>query len=63
MVKLNGQFVTPPLTCGLLPGVLREELLEHGEITEWTLYPDDLKRADELWLINSVRGWQSCVVV
>ncbi|MDO9068556.1 MAG: aminodeoxychorismate synthase component I, partial [Deltaproteobacteria bacterium] len=28
VVKLDGRILTPPLTCGLLPGVLREELLE-----------------------------------
>jgi len=60
VIKLDGQFVTPPLACGLLPGVLREELLERGEISEQLLYPDDLERAEELWLINSVRGWRSC---
>jgi len=60
VIKLDGQFVTPPLACGLLPGVLREELLERGEISEQLLYPDDLERAEELWLINSVRGWRRC---
>ena len=63
VLKLDGQLVTPPLTCGLLPGVLRGELLEQSKIIERTLYPDDLKRADELWLINSVRGWRRCVVI
>ena len=63
VVKLNGQLVTPPLTCGLLAGVLREELLEQGEITEQILYPDDLKRAEELWLVNSVRGRRRCVII
>ncbi len=58
VVKMDGQLVTPPLACGLLPGVLREELLDSGRITERILYPDDVKRADELWLINSVRGWR-----
>lgn len=63
VVKLDGRFVTPPEGCGLLPGVLRGELLEQGKITERILYPDDLERADELWLINSVRGWRHGVVV
>lgn len=63
VVKFDGQLVTPPLTCGLLPGVLRGELLEQSKIIERTLYPDDLKRADEIWLINSVRGWRRCVVI
>lgn len=63
VVKLAGTLVTPPLACGLLPGVLREELLERGEITERPLYPGDLELADEVWLINSVRGWRRCVVI
>lgn len=63
VVLLDGQFVTPALSCGLLPGVLREELLEQGEISERILYPADLERAEKVWLINSVRGWQRCVVI
>ena len=62
VVKLDGQLLTPPLGCGLLPGVLREELLERGKISERILLPADLKRAEELWLINSVRGWRRCVL-
>ena len=63
VVKLDGQLVTPPLECGLLPGVLREELLNQGTLAEMILTPDDLKRSEELWLINSVRGWQRCVMI
>jgi len=57
VLKLDTRLVTPPLACGLLPGVMREELLEQGFITERVLYPQDLQRAEEIWLINSVRGW------
>ena len=63
VVKLDGKRVTPPLRCGLLPGVMRAELLELGKISEQILYPEDLKRAEELWLINSVRGWRRCVII
>jgi para-aminobenzoate synthetase/4-amino-4-deoxychorismate lyase len=63
VVKLDGRFVTPPLFCGLLPGVLREDLLARGEIVEQVLVAADLGRADELWLVNSVRGRRQCVVV
>ncbi|MFZ2951314.1 MAG: aminodeoxychorismate synthase component I [Desulfuromonadaceae bacterium] len=63
VVNLDGRLVTPPLACGLLPGVLRGELLDNGEISEQILYPDDLERADEVWLINSVRGWRRCVLI
>lgn len=57
VLKLDGRLVTPPLYCGLLPGVMRQELLEQGKIIEQILYPQDLQRAKEIWLINSVRGW------
>ncbi len=63
VVKLEGRLVTPPLTCGLLPGLLRQELLEQGIIVESILYPADLKRVEDLWLINSVRGWRRGVIV
>jgi para-aminobenzoate synthetase/4-amino-4-deoxychorismate lyase len=57
VLKLDNRLVTPPLDSGLLPGVMRQELLEQGTITERVLYPQDLQRAEEIWLINSVRGW------
>jgi para-aminobenzoate synthetase / 4-amino-4-deoxychorismate lyase len=57
VLKLDHRLVTPPLASGLLAGVIRQELLEQGTIEEQLLYPHDLKRAEEIWLINSVRGW------
>lgn len=63
VVKQSGRLLTPALSCGLLPGVLREELLASGEISETVLYPDDLLRVEELWLINSVRGWRRAMLV
>lgn len=57
VLKLDNRLVTPPLACGLLPGIMRQELLEQGIVSEQVLYPADLLRADEIWLINSVRGW------
>lgn len=63
VLKLNGELVTPPLACGLLPGVLREELLAEGTVTERILSPEELNRADEIWLINSVRGWRRASII
>jgi len=62
ILKLGGGFVTPSLASGLLPGVLRGELLANNKILEQILCPDDLERAEEVWLINSVRGWRRAVV-
>lgn len=57
VLKIAGQFVTPPIDSGLLPGVFRQMLLDQGKIKEAILRKEDLKNADEIWLINAVRGW------
>ena len=54
--ELGGRLLTPPLSSGLLPGVLREHLLESGAAEEGVLHWDDLLRADALYLGNSLRG-------
>jgi len=53
-VERDGQLLTPKLSRGVLPGVLRAELLEQGRAVEADLTADDL--ADGFWLGNSVRG-------
>ena len=60
VVSLDGELLTPALTCGLLPGVLREELIEAGAIREALLTRAELADAGKIWLINSVRGWREC---
>ena len=60
--QMNGELFTPPLTDGLLPGVLRDELLDKGEITERTLPVVDLKSVEAFWLINSLRGWRKAIL-
>lgn len=52
----HGQgLVTPPLACGLLPGVLRAELLARGEAREARLGAGDLARG-ALFVGNALRG-------
>lgn len=57
VVEIDGAWLTPKLSAGLLPGVMRAELIASGEITEHVLTLDDLARAQSTWFINSVRGW------
>ncbi|MDQ2064800.1 aminotransferase class IV [Xinfangfangia sp. CPCC 101601] len=47
---------TPPLTCGLLPGVLRAEL----GCPEEVLLPEDLPKV-RLWVGNALRGLMPAV--
>lgn len=55
-VSQNGTLMTPALSCGLLPGTLRAELLTTGEAREAVLRPADLAGAEGIFLGNSVRG-------
>ena len=57
VVDLGGQLLTPALSSGLLPGTFRAELLEHNKIVEAVLSVDCLAEANEVFMINSVRGW------
>jgi para-aminobenzoate synthetase/4-amino-4-deoxychorismate lyase len=55
-LKTDGQLLTPALSSGLLPGVLRADLLASGQAREAVLTLKDLESADEVYLGNSVRG-------
>lgn len=62
VVLLDGRKVTPPIESGLLPGTLRAELLANGEIVEQRISKENLASAEQLWLINSVRGWMAATL-
>jgi len=53
---IDGRGLTPPLACGVLPGVYRRELVARGRVREAVLRVEDLARAQSLWFVNSVRG-------
>lgn len=52
----QGRMVTPSLACGLLPGTLRQHLLNTKQVTETYLCEKDLLQADEVYVGNSVSG-------
>lgn len=60
-VQRGDVLVTPPLSRGLLPGVLRAELLAGGRAVEGDLRPEDL--AHGFLLGNAVRGLVAAVTV
>lgn len=53
-VERDGQLLTPPVSSGALPGVLRAQLLASGCAREAVLTPADL--AQGFWLGNALRG-------
>lgn len=57
MIKTGKDYFTPPILCGLLPGVYRAYLLESGDLAvkEKVLFKEDLLKADAVFVMNSVR--------
>jgi para-aminobenzoate synthetase/4-amino-4-deoxychorismate lyase len=62
-VLLDGCWVTPALTCGLLAGVGRAVYLQSGRLSEAVVRVEDLQRAQGLAFINSLRGWLDAEMV
>ncbi len=52
----DGRCLTPALSSGLLPGILREELLDNKQVTEAALTLTDLRNAEKVFVGNSLRG-------
>lgn len=60
-VERGDKLVTPPLSRGLLPGILRQQLIEMGEAVEGDLTVADLQ--GNFFIGNSVRGLVAATLV
>jgi para-aminobenzoate synthetase / 4-amino-4-deoxychorismate lyase len=63
VIRIGDQLFTPPRAAGLLAGTLREQSLIEGKILERPIHRDELLRASEIFLINSVMGWRRAALV
>ncbi|MEM7321214.1 MAG: aminotransferase class IV family protein [Pseudomonadota bacterium] len=52
----DGSCVTPPLTSGCLPGILRQSLLDENRVREQAVTMSDLRDAHSISVGNSLRG-------
>lgn len=52
----GGRWLTPPLSCGLLPGIWRAKTIRRLHATETRITVDDMKKAETILIGNSVRG-------
>lgn len=56
-IEQGGMLLTPPISCGLLPGVFRQNVLaRNGRARERILKHQDVLVAEKIYLCNSVRG-------
>jgi len=56
IIKKDGKYYTPPVSCGLLDGIYRQYFIKNHSCEEKVLYLEDLKSADNIYCVNSVRG-------
>lgn len=56
IIKKNKRMFTPPVSCGLLPGVYRDYFVKRNSVREERIFKKDLEGADKIYLCNSVRG-------
>lgn len=62
-IQMNGNLYTPPVKCGLLPGVKRQKILtDHPGAKEKVLYKQDLIDAEKIFLTNAVRGMKEVIL-
>jgi para-aminobenzoate synthetase/4-amino-4-deoxychorismate lyase len=63
-IETGGRLFTPPVICGLLPGVYRRHILETNACaTEKVLSRKDLEAADAIYLCNAVRGLRKVTIL
>ena len=57
-VQMDGRWYTPPLSAGVLPGVMRAQLLDDTtwQASERTLTIDQVRTADSIIVCNALRG-------
>lgn len=51
---IDGEVITPPVSDGALPGVVRDIIVEHEQATEASITEADLSQADEVFLTSSI---------
>lgn len=59
----NNKWLTPPLDSGLLNGVMRQSMIDSGELEESKITINDVKKANKIKLFNSVQGSKEAILI
>ena len=63
VAEIDNTWWTPPVSCGLLPGVFRAAILESHMARERVITKNEFRQATRVWLINSLREWIPATLV
>ncbi len=55
-LKLNGDWITPSIDSGILPGIQRSLTIKRLDAVERVIYEPDLLASEKILLTNSLRG-------
>ena len=58
VIAQGDQYITPPVSCGLLPGAYRSTLVQEERFIERPIPIDELKECEKVYLVNSLVGWR-----
>lgn len=61
-IRVDGTWWTPPIADGCLPGVGRRLHLARGRLREKSITVDEVRRAQRIAVISSLRGWRSAIL-
>lgn len=56
VLQIDGRLYTPRIESGILNGIMRQKMLKSKKIEEKQLFLHDIKRAQKIFCINSIRG-------
>ncbi|MGN0334599.1 MAG: aminotransferase class IV [Lachnospiraceae bacterium] len=52
----NNRIFTPPVSSGILPGIMRAYICETNQVHETEIEPEDIVQFEEMFLTNSLLG-------
>lgn len=52
----DGELYTPPVSCGMLPGIVRQWVMDHVPVREQVIVPEEAGSFQEMFLTNSLMG-------
>lgn len=55
-LRKQDTLYTPAVSCGILPGIMREWIMEHNPVVEGSIYPREVGDFDEVFVTNSLMG-------
>lgn len=52
----KGKMITPSVSCGMLPGIMRDYIIENHDVSITAIMPEDVTDFDSCFITNSVFG-------